>query len=87
VLARLGFPSRGDLVILPVEFSGSFKLGKLLLSSGLHRPKSDNFKWPCLSSNRLSGFMSLQICRKNKNMNQYHYYSICQQSGATYSNY
>jgi hypothetical protein len=31
-----------------------------LSSRVLHKPKSESFKWPLLSSIRLSGFISLQ---------------------------
>ena len=37
------------------SFSSKFEY----LSKGLHKPKSESFKWPFLSSIRLSGFMSL----------------------------
>lgn len=52
------------LMFLPPPLSSSLRSGKLLLSRGLHNPKSESFIWPLRSSNKLSGLISLQ--RKDK---------------------
>ena len=39
----------------------SCKVGSLVKSTGLQRPKSDSFMWPSTPSSRLSGLMSLHL--------------------------
>lgn len=66
---RLGVGEGADMY-WPIDLCMSFELswpetfsckaGRLLQSRGLQRPKSDSFMCPCLSSSKLSGFMSLQ---------------------------
>lgn len=57
-------PSADVLVIFPAALSSSVRFGKLLLSRGLHRPKSESFRWPVRSNNKLSGLISLKRCNK-----------------------
>lgn len=53
-------PSLSDVDSWVVKSSSSNNIDEYLSSKGLHRPKSESFKCPFLSSMRLSGFMSLQ---------------------------
>lgn len=55
-----------DSWLLKSSFSN--KIDEYLSSRGLHKPKSESFKWPVLSSIRLSGLISLQA--------EYHWLSI-----------
>ena len=53
----IGIGSRNSSSVLG---SCSCNVDNALQSKGLHNPKSDNFMCPFLSSNKLSGLMSLQ---------------------------
>lgn len=63
-LGAAGRPSlwRAPLRLFETEKSFSWRL---LQSSGLHSPKSDNFICPCLSRSKLSGLISLQNGKEN----------------------
>jgi hypothetical protein len=57
-LSLVECPSDSFLPSWVEKFSFSSKF-EYLSCKGLHKPKSESFKWPFLSSIRLSGFMSL----------------------------
>lgn len=63
------FPSVPLMDSALVRSSSSNNIDEYLFSRGLHKPKSESFKWPFLSSIRLSGFMSLKA---EKFLNQLH---------------
>jgi len=69
-LGGKGRPSlwRTPLLLTPTDKSFSWRL---LQSSGLHNPKSDNFMWPFLSSSKLSGLISLQNAIRNQNIKHF----------------
>jgi len=73
LLGATGRPSlwRAPLLLLPIEKSFSWRL---LQSSGLHNPKSDNFMWPFLSSSKLSGLISLECISK---LEYYIFFFLC----------
>lgn len=53
-------PSASQVGSRFIILSSSNNIVEYLSSRGLHKPKSESFKWPFLSSIRLSGLMSLQ---------------------------
>lgn len=68
-LSPAEFPSVPLMDSAFVRSSSSNNIDEYLFSRGLHKPKSESFKWPFLSSIRLSGFMSLKA---KKILNQRH---------------